>query len=229
MNSIPQSGIYRIQCTPTGKFYIGSSSNLPQRWREHLSKLRRGLHSNRHLQNAWNKYGEDQFTFQIIEFVMPFYILEREQYWINELKPFDKHIGFNIARNAESPNTGKHPSPETRAKLSAAHKGQTTWNKGIPAYNKGKPSPSKGIPKSIEVRKKMSIAAQSMSVEHRKKNSQAKSREWIIIDPNGEESRVVNLCQFCKDHDLSTGHMSNVAKGIRSHHKGWKCRRYLPE
>ena len=52
-------GIYRITNLINSKFYIGSSSNLKKRLYEHQRELNLGIHTNKHLQSAWNKYGEE--------------------------------------------------------------------------------------------------------------------------------------------------------------------------
>lgn len=54
-----ESGVYKISNKINGKVYIGSSCNLKRRKYSHFSKLRKGLHNNRYLQNSWNKYGEE--------------------------------------------------------------------------------------------------------------------------------------------------------------------------
>ena len=59
-------GIYKITNKQNDKFYIGSSTNIEMRWYAHKSYLRRNVHANQHLQNAWNKYGEDNFIFSIL-------------------------------------------------------------------------------------------------------------------------------------------------------------------
>ena len=56
-----QCGIYRILNTINNKFYIGSSVNLRKRLYEHRRLLRLGKHENYHLQNAFTKYGEENF------------------------------------------------------------------------------------------------------------------------------------------------------------------------
>src|SRR5712671_3867618 len=100
-SSVPRtSGIYKITCIANGKIYVGSSANLRIRWEQHCNDLRRKAHHSIHLQRAWNKYGENVFIFEIIELVMPWAILDREQYWLDKLKPYDRSIGFNIAMNA---------------------------------------------------------------------------------------------------------------------------------
>ena len=105
------SGIYKIACIVTGKFYIGSTSNLYDRRKSHLSKLRRNEHGNPKLQAAWNKYGEASFTYDVLELVLPMSLTAREQYWIDKLKPL-----FNLASVAGS-RLGIKDSPETREKI----------------------------------------------------------------------------------------------------------------
>lgn len=60
-------GIYKITNKVNGKFYIGSSVTCNRRQKAHWSKLKGGYHDNRHLQNAFNKYGEKKFKFEILQ------------------------------------------------------------------------------------------------------------------------------------------------------------------
>lgn len=137
-SSIPaSSGIYRITCTVTGKFYIGSAADLRRRWLHHRNDFLRHDHHNLLLQRAWNKYGEQSFTFEVIELVLPPFLLEREQYWIDTLKPFSPK-GFNIAPIAGS-HLGAKRSPESRARISASKIGK----------------PKRGTKHSPETRKKI--------------------------------------------------------------------------
>lgn len=48
-------------------------------------------------------------------------------------------------------------------------------------------------------------------------------REWIVVDPSGKQTEIKNLTSFCRNYNLSDGHMIKVAKGIRKQHKGYKC------
>lgn len=86
-----KKGIYKIVNVINGKIYIGSASSkggLIKRWNEHKSSLKRNKHSNKHLQSAWNKYGEGSFIFEIIEIVENVeIILEREQFYLDTLLP----------------------------------------------------------------------------------------------------------------------------------------------
>src|SRR5258707_535337 len=61
------SGIYCIENLVNGKKYIGLSINIEDRWYVHKTTLRGNYHDNSYLQNAWNKYGENNFECWIIE------------------------------------------------------------------------------------------------------------------------------------------------------------------
>lgn len=123
-HNVPKtSGIYKITCTVTEKFYIGSAMNLASRRHRHFHGLRNNVHHSITLQRAWNKYGPDAFTFEVLELVLPPFLLEREQHWLDTLKPFDPAIGYNIDSVAGS-RIGHTVSPETREKLRQANLGK---------------------------------------------------------------------------------------------------------
>lgn len=94
-------GVYKITNMVNGKFYIGSSSDIHHRFYEHIYDLRNQIHANKHLQNAWDKYKENSFKFEIIEKCDPKIQFEREQYYLDELNPFDDN-GYNIVRQISS-------------------------------------------------------------------------------------------------------------------------------
>ena len=82
------SGVYQITCTSNNLFYIGSTTRgFRYRLQTHLNKLRDGRHGNVVLQRCFDKHGESSFVFQILELVDPGLCLEREQYYIDILKP----------------------------------------------------------------------------------------------------------------------------------------------
>jgi group I intron endonuclease len=82
-----KSGIYKIKFTDSPKIYIGSAIDLVKRRRNHLSDLRTERHPNIHLQRMFNKYGEKQFMFQVIENCELDILVTREQYFIDQLQP----------------------------------------------------------------------------------------------------------------------------------------------
>lgn len=83
----------------------------------HLSDLRRNIHINSHLQNAFNKYYEKSFEFEILEVIEDKSTLtKREDYWVYFYKSNDPEFGYNIRKFAEN-NFGFHHSKETIQKI----------------------------------------------------------------------------------------------------------------
>lgn len=223
--SIPEtSGIYIIRCLPTNKIYVGSAKNLKQRWGRHQSDLRREIHKNSYLQRAWNKYGASSFAFEIVELVMPWSRIDRENYWLKTLKPFNHEIGFNVLPIAGEPASRKGVivSVETRAKLSASAKKRDVCYKAIEAMkqsNTGKKRSPETIEKIAAIHRGMKRSSETCA-----NIGVSLAKKWIIIDPDGIEMPIENLRKFCREHDLHHGHMIAVAQGKYSQHKGWRCR-----
>lgn len=89
-------GIYKIENLVNGKVYIGQSININQRWSKHKADLRHNNHDNVHLQNSWNKYGEDSFSFEVIENCSEQELNDKEIYWINEYNSYEREFGYNL-------------------------------------------------------------------------------------------------------------------------------------
>ena len=154
------SGVYQIRCNTNGKIYIGSAVNMSARWAHHWRSLQRGVHRNQHLQQAWNKYGEENFEFAVLEYVTLAFLLRAEQEWIDRCQCTDRKIGFNIYPIAGSPG-------DTFVQV---------WEG--------------------------------------------------FIDPNGNEVKITNLFDFCRQHDLDFPSIHRLAKGnskLKSY-KGWTHR-----
>lgn len=85
---LDQGGIYLITNTATAHAYVGrTQKSFQARWWGHMYSLRRNTHYNQELQRAWREYGEDCFTFSILEVVpqdTPLRVwCEREKHHIN--------------------------------------------------------------------------------------------------------------------------------------------------
>lgn len=164
-------GIYQIQNQVNGKRYIGSALNIIRRWRQHLSQLRRGRHSNQHLQRAFYSHGQNAFVFSLLEQVEDsLQLILREQYYLDTFLP-----EYNISPTAGS-QLGFRPNAETRAKLSIAQMGKRH---------------------SAETRQKMSKAQKGrlFSKEHRRKLSEAqkgKRNHNYGKHPSGETLRKLS-------------------------------------
>ena len=79
-----KSGVYKLSVDK--HIYIGSSKNLYARLKEHGNDLANNNHSNEFLQRVCNKYGIENIRIDILEFCSPETRLEREKFWIDELK-----------------------------------------------------------------------------------------------------------------------------------------------
>lgn len=118
-------GIYKITNNVNQKSYIGLSVDIEDRWCEHRRELNQQRHKNKHLQRAWNKYGESNFTFEIIEECEKDELCSRERFYI---KHFDTYLnGYNMTLGGDG-TLGKFHSQETRQKISNASKGRKCPN-----------------------------------------------------------------------------------------------------
>lgn len=90
------SGIYTITCIINNKYYVGYSKNIHRRFSIHKSYLKSNKHDNQFLQNAWNKYGEKNFVFEILEECEEEYLNSLEHYWCYWLNSHNDEYGYNI-------------------------------------------------------------------------------------------------------------------------------------
>lgn len=142
IDDVPRApGIYRITCNKNKRVYVGQSTNMRDRAGYHIRHLKCGSHTNKHLQNAWNKYGEGSFVIDVLERCpKSFDVLnEREIYWINKLDALARGRGFNIATGGSNGySLGGMPEGERAAileKIAAKTRGRKT---GKRAHNYGK-------------------------------------------------------------------------------------------
>lgn len=119
MNNLYRTiGIYGIKNKINNHIYIGKTEmNFGDRRDSHYSLLRSNKHWNPYLQNAWNKYGENNFDFVVIHIL-------KENEDINELERNfiqyyrELNLSYNIADGGEGGgNLGKHLSEETKRKI----------------------------------------------------------------------------------------------------------------
>lgn len=116
-------GIYKITNIVNGKCYIGQSININNRFDKHLTLLRNGKHNNKHMQSAFDKYGINNFKFEVIEECEENVLNEREIWWIAELKSNDREFGYNETSGGDGIKNYHH-TEETKVKISKASKGQ---------------------------------------------------------------------------------------------------------
>lgn len=82
--------IYAIKNKKTSKMYIGQSTNIQQRIKDHRSSLKNNCHHNSLLQLAFDNDGQDSFSIVILEKITGKLtkedLTEKEDYWILKFK-----------------------------------------------------------------------------------------------------------------------------------------------
>lgn len=80
---------------------------------------------------------------------------------------------------------------------------------------------------SEEYKMNMKIVCSGLkkSESHKKKISECKSKDWLVITPTGQKMKIKNMENYCKDNGLSSSKMYSVASKLRKHHKGYYCER----
>lgn len=108
--------VYKITNKVTNKIYIGiTNQGSGARYRHHWYESRIGEPSPIHRSMA--KYGEDNFTLEIIDFADTYDELkEKEKYWIKQYNSTDKSIGYNLTEGGDGTFGRKH-SEETKDKI----------------------------------------------------------------------------------------------------------------
>lgn len=139
------SGIYCIKNTKDNKIYVGSAFNIKNRWKRHFSQLNKNISPCKYLQEAWNKYGQENFIFYVLEYVEKEFLKDREIFYILDLGSHYTENGYNISWGGSSPMLGRKHSDESRQKISENNPNKT-----------GNINPMQGKKQSPETRKKIS-------------------------------------------------------------------------
>ncbi len=226
------SGVYQIRCLITGQIYIGSAVYMLARWAEHRRRLRRGVHVNQHLQQAWNKYGEENFEFTVVEYVKRAFLLRIEQEWIDK------------SQCTELDFPSMHRLAMGKSKLKSykgwTHKNSIRQRDYVKTYDgfidpDGHPvGPITNLAAFCRERgldnTHMVAVAHGRICSHRgwtHKDGRQKSEPKVytgFINPDGQRVIIANLRAFCREHGLHPVRMHQLKNGQRKSHKGWTWR-----
>jgi group I intron endonuclease len=187
-----KTGVYLIRNLINGKVYVGSASvSLTKRLWTHRRFLLAGTHHNKHLQAAWNKYGEGAFSFSVIQRCVPRRCVLLEQQWINYYQSYLREYGYNKSPTAGSPLGVRH-TEATRAKVSQALKGKPKSDEHRKNMRKAKGSLSQ------DTINKMSAYAKNRSEEHRKKLGEAAKRRKFWLKAKWTDDRKRKIAEKAK-------------------------------
>ena len=123
-------GIYKITNIITGDFYIGSSKDVKKRWRAHKWPSRWNECPNNPMYIDMQKYGVENFVFEIIAEIEVDSLKEKEQWFIETLKPTynDRNAnGWDIERYKESRR-------KANRKYEKSNKGKKSRRKAVNKY-----------------------------------------------------------------------------------------------
>ncbi len=152
--------IYEIINLGNNKFYVGRTIDFKRRQSEHIRDLKKQRHHSDYLQRAWNKYGEENFSFEVIEEVLDkSKLIEREQHYLDTLKP-----EYNICKDAKGGLI--EFSSNSKNKISYSLKERFKNKENHPMYGKIRPEETKqkirknlmGFKHSKESKNRMSLS-----------------------------------------------------------------------
>ena len=211
------SGVYQIRCMSNGKIYIGSAINMHDRCEHHRSSLRRGDHSNAHLQAAWNKYGEHNFEFTVLEYTSQNDLLLAEQRWLDQTQSFHRENGFNIFDTAGSPGSAFAQTWE--GFIDPEGNEVIIWNLFDFCRRNHLDFPS--------MHRLANGDSKLKSYKGWSHRNSVRQRDYIktyegFINPHGKlVGPITNLAAFCRENNLEKTHMVAVAHGRLYSHRGW--------
>lgn len=201
-------GIYTITNTFNNKVYVGYSIEIKKRMSYHLNMLKHKKHPNTILQNSWNKYGENNFKFEILEECDKDYLVSQENYWCIMLNSHDCNYGFNIESTGNRANY-KRKKQNKQKKYQWSDQTRERYIK------------SKTGLKQTEEHKKALSEASYMKGRFGKLHRGAKP--VIKLDLLGNEIRKFDCAKDVeKILNICSKHISSVCKGQRNSSHGFK-------
>lgn len=185
--------IYEIVNITNNAKYIGSSMRNKLRFHRHISDLNHNKHHSNHLQRAWNKYGKENFQFNIIESfenISQNELLMIEQKYLDDRKiNYPSKLNYNICWIAQGGSNSESITLNTREKMSKSHR---------------------GIKFSLERKNNL-----VKSWTNRSKNT------YILISPTGDIYTFKNIRDFCRKHGLCHTAIGLLLNDKIYYYKGW--------
>ncbi len=201
-------GVYKIVCNKNGLSYIGSSHNIYRRWVSHLVELNKNRHDNPKLQNAYNKYGKECFYIELVETCNADILLDREQYYLDTLKPY-KLNGYNI-------NTDATCGPYMGISLSLiSPDGLLCTAKSAHEFVIKYDLPQKAIGPLCRLRDRKKLSYKGWS--HPDNIIQKRQ----LRGPDGKIYNIQYTNEHAQKYKLSEQCLCYVLKGKQKSHKGW--------
>ena len=216
-------GIYCIKNKINKKVYVGKAKDIYNRMIAHRYNLRKkSKDENRHLINAWHKYGENVFVYTIIE-EFDFNeqkLREREDYWIVKLDATNREKGYNLRRDS---STGCLVLEETRKLKSEISMGENNPNYGNKWTDEKKEKMSK-------LKKEQYANGEvKYNPESSKKGAQVRNKHWeenpeLKEQMKDKVSSKISEFDFYQ-YDKNTGELIKIWSSVHNilkEHPEWK-------
>ena len=207
-----QASIYTLRHLPTNRCYVGHTTQKPfDRLYGHLKDLVGGTHLSTFMQNVWNKYGNGEFEFELLEFCLIENRLDREQFWIDTLNSV-----FNIAKVAGS-TYGTKRTFEDRQKFSEIQKRAGNVKKYL--HTDAARKRHREVVSSIEYREKMSKVMKGRVVTEETRKRMSAARQQLLATgwrlQVSEFSRQQTSKRF-KGKKKTPEHQAKINAGLRA-------------
>ena len=185
-------GIYKIENQITKDIYIGSCSNFNVRKGSHLCLLRQGKHHSIILQRAFDKYTQKSFTISLIETCNKEDLIQREQYYIDLLKP-----KYNICPIAGS-TLNRVLTEEHKQNLSKSLTGKIRTQE----QKENQRQIKLGKTHTIQTKEKVSKIVNNIK-GNRVRDKIKKENILKFVDIANIESSVKTIKQICKENNFN--------------------------
>lgn len=99
----PPSGVFQITNTANGKILIGKGMDVNGKLNSHQAQLKMRVHRNKDLQQDWNTYGPEHFSFEVLDYLefrdespqkQQKDLAALEELWLDKLRPYGEK-GYN--------------------------------------------------------------------------------------------------------------------------------------
>lgn len=100
-------GVYKITNNLNHKCYIGISTDIESRWEQHKNPYNWNRESSKLLYKAFQKYGLENFSFDIIEQCEVSQLGEKEEFYIAYYNSYKN--GYNMTAGGETNQGESHP------------------------------------------------------------------------------------------------------------------------
>lgn len=234
-------GIYSLYWEEQDLIYIGQSQNIETRAKEHISLLKRGIHTNYKVQKAYNLYGLPIHS--IIEECTIVSCNEAEIFWTKEFDSLNTKHGLNIIEAGQvgwgtNSNNSKYSRFQILKVFSLLYKGQDKV-----ASIENRCNVSKAVINDILKSNSHLWLKDQYPEEYRQmlnrericKNISSKLGTNVnIISPKGDVHSISCITDFCKSLNITDTSLTTIVRGFarvidgtRKQYKGWKLQNSL--